>query len=285
MKQQQDKKVSKRKSQVKTACNNCRKKHQGCDNQRPCKRCINTGNADTCKDVPNKRKLRFQTDFTIDNFQTSPKGTIYCLNDLITDTMDGVVVRKIEDEKPSTMISINPDRTNEEWIIHSQSNNSGLSKNEKPNQCKNTLKWINANYEGKIVKKRKIGTTMNEPQSIPPTTVTINEDIQEKIPHNYILPQESQPLLPPGPQPYYFIPREDEEENFDDYFSMVEPNYQVVDQQLIQFPIGPPVKMDGYHENLADSTSLGDPYGQYGLFGTSYDDYLFPDTTSFPTNA
>jgi len=44
------------KKQVKQACVNCKKSHTRCENKRPCRRCINSGIASKCVDVPRKRR-------------------------------------------------------------------------------------------------------------------------------------------------------------------------------------------------------------------------------------
>merc|ERR1711915_194834 len=46
----------KRRKQVKSACSNCRKSKTACCDQRPCRRCISLGLADSCVDVPRKRR-------------------------------------------------------------------------------------------------------------------------------------------------------------------------------------------------------------------------------------
>mmetsp|Transcript_13023 Transcript_13023/g.17886 ORF Transcript_13023/g.17886 Transcript_13023/m.17886 type:complete len:477 (+) Transcript_13023:142-1572(+) len=42
--------------QVPKACMNCRKKKAGCDRERPCKRCIQSGEEATCVDIPRKKR-------------------------------------------------------------------------------------------------------------------------------------------------------------------------------------------------------------------------------------
>ncbi|KAI8069962.1 hypothetical protein BC940DRAFT_331964 [Gongronella butleri] len=46
------------KSQVKTACVNCKKAHLACDLSRPCKRCVHSGKEDTCRDIQHKKRGR-----------------------------------------------------------------------------------------------------------------------------------------------------------------------------------------------------------------------------------
>ena len=46
----------KKRSQVKTACINCRKSKTGCSSQRPCRRCCSLGLEDTCHDAPRKKR-------------------------------------------------------------------------------------------------------------------------------------------------------------------------------------------------------------------------------------
>lgn len=43
--------------QVPKACSNCRKNHAGCDTERPCRRCVQNGLADSCIDVPRKKRV------------------------------------------------------------------------------------------------------------------------------------------------------------------------------------------------------------------------------------
>ncbi|KAJ1929958.1 hypothetical protein FBU59_006999, partial [Linderina macrospora] len=46
------------KPHVPSACTNCKKAHLACDLQRPCRRCVNMGKCDTCKDVQHKKRGR-----------------------------------------------------------------------------------------------------------------------------------------------------------------------------------------------------------------------------------
>ncbi|KAJ1797533.1 hypothetical protein LPJ59_003080 [Coemansia sp. RSA 2399] len=46
------------KPHVPSACTNCKKAHLACDLQRPCRRCVNSGKCDTCKDVQHKKRGR-----------------------------------------------------------------------------------------------------------------------------------------------------------------------------------------------------------------------------------
>ncbi|KAL9656850.1 hypothetical protein ABK040_004384 [Willaertia magna] len=51
----------KKRKQVKRACVNCHKSHAGCDDNRPCKRCVSLGLEASCIDVvPNRQKNNFQ---------------------------------------------------------------------------------------------------------------------------------------------------------------------------------------------------------------------------------
>mmetsp|Transcript_23399 Transcript_23399/g.39986 ORF Transcript_23399/g.39986 Transcript_23399/m.39986 type:complete len:203 (+) Transcript_23399:49-657(+) len=45
-----------KRKQVRLACTSCRKSKTGCDEQRPCRRCVARGKADTCSDAPKKRR-------------------------------------------------------------------------------------------------------------------------------------------------------------------------------------------------------------------------------------
>lgn len=45
-----------KRKQVKRACSNCRKSHSGCDDLRPCSRCIDNGLESSCADVPRKKR-------------------------------------------------------------------------------------------------------------------------------------------------------------------------------------------------------------------------------------
>ncbi|KAJ2609187.1 hypothetical protein H4S08_004158 [Coemansia sp. RSA 1365] len=46
------------KPHVPSACTNCKRAHLACDLQRPCRRCVNTGKCETCKDVQHKKRGR-----------------------------------------------------------------------------------------------------------------------------------------------------------------------------------------------------------------------------------
>ena len=46
----------KKRSQVKSACINCRKAKTACSHQRPCNRCETLGISDSCHDVPRKKR-------------------------------------------------------------------------------------------------------------------------------------------------------------------------------------------------------------------------------------
>ncbi|KAI4717354.1 hypothetical protein E4T48_06459 [Aureobasidium sp. EXF-10727] len=46
------------KAHVANACNNCKRAHLSCDVERPCGRCVATGKAETCRDVPHKKRGR-----------------------------------------------------------------------------------------------------------------------------------------------------------------------------------------------------------------------------------
>jgi len=43
--------------QAQRACSNCKRLHARCDNERPCKRCSQNGLANTCVDLPRKRRM------------------------------------------------------------------------------------------------------------------------------------------------------------------------------------------------------------------------------------
>lgn len=45
-----------KRKQVKRACVNCRKSHSGCDDLRPCSRCIDNGLESSCADIPRKKR-------------------------------------------------------------------------------------------------------------------------------------------------------------------------------------------------------------------------------------
>jgi len=45
-----------KRKQVKRACSNCRKSHSGCNDLRPCSRCVENGLEATCADVPRKKR-------------------------------------------------------------------------------------------------------------------------------------------------------------------------------------------------------------------------------------
>jgi len=54
------KSATKKRKQVKKACANCRRSHSACDVERPCRRCIETNQADNCFDIPRKNKAKKQ---------------------------------------------------------------------------------------------------------------------------------------------------------------------------------------------------------------------------------
>lgn len=43
--------------QAQRACSNCKRLHAKCDNERPCKRCVQNGLSNTCVDLPRKRRM------------------------------------------------------------------------------------------------------------------------------------------------------------------------------------------------------------------------------------
>eukprot|EP01125_Pyxidicula_operculata_P006763 TRINITY_DN2320_c2_g1_i1.p1 TRINITY_DN2320_c2_g1~~TRINITY_DN2320_c2_g1_i1.p1 ORF type:complete len:355 (+),score=82.08 TRINITY_DN2320_c2_g1_i1:7-1071(+) len=57
--------------QVKAACVNCRKKHHGCDNNRPCLKCVKAGIADSCVDAPISAKRKRRLDSAKNNEQNN----------------------------------------------------------------------------------------------------------------------------------------------------------------------------------------------------------------------
>jgi len=111
----------KRKQQVKAACVNCRKKHKGCDDNRPCTRCANSGLEDTCADSPHKRRKHHPTYYfeTRPQFNDEPRVNsctqpissyatqtcpIYSVNDIIGG-FDGVVVGRLEEPEQSVTLN------------------------------------------------------------------------------------------------------------------------------------------------------------------------------------
>lgn len=46
------------KAHVASACVNCKRKHLRCDESRPCRRCVQSGKEDTCRDVEHKKRGR-----------------------------------------------------------------------------------------------------------------------------------------------------------------------------------------------------------------------------------
>lgn len=53
----QPQKLKRKRIQAQRACTNCKKLHSRCDNQRPCKRCFQSGFEATCADLPRKRRM------------------------------------------------------------------------------------------------------------------------------------------------------------------------------------------------------------------------------------
>ncbi|KAI9226204.1 MAG: hypothetical protein DHS80DRAFT_19109, partial [Piptocephalis tieghemiana] len=45
-----------RRKQVRQACSNCQKASRGCDEARPCRRCVHRGLSDTCVNLPRKQR-------------------------------------------------------------------------------------------------------------------------------------------------------------------------------------------------------------------------------------
>jgi len=136
--------------QVKTACINCRKKHQGCDNHRPCTRCINSGNEETCKDIPHKRGKPKMTEKQ--PLSTSGAGgansttkKIYTLNDLMT-TVEDIVVGKLEEENtPLTMMTINTEDL-------SAQNSPGVRRSHSTRKYQS--KWTHTHFQRPMKKSR-----------------------------------------------------------------------------------------------------------------------------------
>ncbi|TIA38942.1 hypothetical protein D6C78_03643 [Aureobasidium pullulans] len=66
------------KTHVANACNNCKRAHLSCDVERPCGRCVATGKADTCRDVPHKKRgrprLRDEGQFNIQQGGSEAEG-------------------------------------------------------------------------------------------------------------------------------------------------------------------------------------------------------------------
>jgi len=63
--------------QVPRACTNCRRMHAGCGRERPCTRCLASGLADSCADVPRKKRAskKKKSDDDEDGQQSSSTGS------------------------------------------------------------------------------------------------------------------------------------------------------------------------------------------------------------------
>jgi hypothetical protein len=171
--------------QVKTACINCRKKHQGCDNHRPCTRCINSGNEETCKDIPHKRGKPKTTEKPLSTSSSSnPSKKIYTLNDLMT-TVEDIVVGKLEEENtPLTMMTINTEDLSQ--------NSPGVRRSQTTRKYQS--KWTHTHFQ-RPMKKSKSCDSVN----LPPPPVADPPIMTWTIPQ-FISPVESPvtPFLPPS---------------------------------------------------------------------------------------
>jgi len=168
--------------QVKTACINCRKKHQGCDNHRPCTRCINSGNEETCKDIPHKRGKPKMTEKPLSTSAASnPSKKIYTLNDLMT-TVEDIVVGKLEEENtPLTMMTINTEDLSQ--------NSPGVRRSQTTRKYQS--KWTHTHFQRPMKKSKSCDSVLPPPLMDPPImTWTIPQ---------FISPVESTtPFLPPS---------------------------------------------------------------------------------------
>eukprot|EP01088_Endostelium_zonatum_P009579 TRINITY_DN22843_c0_g1_i1.p1 TRINITY_DN22843_c0_g1~~TRINITY_DN22843_c0_g1_i1.p1 ORF type:complete len:396 (-),score=60.10 TRINITY_DN22843_c0_g1_i1:294-1481(-) len=65
-----------KRKQVKQACINCRSAHAGCEDQRPCSRCIRLGRQNSCQDAPRKkRSCQRKPDLIIDQIPSEPSSS------------------------------------------------------------------------------------------------------------------------------------------------------------------------------------------------------------------
>jgi len=180
-----------RKSQVKVACIACHKKHAACDNHRPCTRCINNGMAETCRDISHKRRnlrsgaqeIDFGSPYIPAFNYFSPDKTIYSLNDLLSSPSDGVIVKKLDEDKPS--VTLNTDNCGE--YIKGTSLDPELKikpNNKKEKRASKTKyhqsKWIHTYFEG--LKKRQMRESNNH---------NINPEV----------PKPNPPVIPLSPTP------------------------------------------------------------------------------------
>lgn len=158
----------KRRRQVKSACVNCRKKHAGCDNSRPCKRCVRNGTTDTCCDAPRKRRKvsatkknfkndkskdyspKFETDLEAQATRTpdeifgnklpvkiptreKQQSVIYGPSNIVSIQSD-VVIRKIEENTGPDIVTLNVPSLYEGRLISNQT-----IENESPNALDNSI--------------------------------------------------------------------------------------------------------------------------------------------------
>jgi hypothetical protein len=171
--------------QVKTACINCRKKHQGCDNHRPCTRCINSGNEETCKDIPHKRGKPKTTEKPLSTSSSSnPSKKIYTLNDLMT-TVEDIVVGKLEEENtPLTMMTINTEDLSQ--------NSPGVRRSQTTRKYQS--KWTHTHFQRPMKKSKSC-----ESVPLPPPPMADPPIMTWTIPQFISSPVESSPpFLPPS---------------------------------------------------------------------------------------
>lgn len=76
--------TTKKRKQVKKACVNCRKAHSCCDDNRPCKRCVDLGIQDYCRDTENKKRGRKRKPPVVEesiNFENHNHISTFHIND------------------------------------------------------------------------------------------------------------------------------------------------------------------------------------------------------------
>jgi len=181
--------------QVKTACINCRKKHQGCDNHRPCTRCINSGNEETCKDIPHKRgkpKMTEKQPLSTSATSNSSSKKIYTLNDLMT-TVEDIVVGKLEEENtPLTMMTINTEDL-------STQNSPGVRRSHSTRKYQS--KWTHTHFQRPMKKSRSCESVPVPPlvdPSPPIMTWTIPQFFSHVEPSVTSTAATHTPFLPPS---------------------------------------------------------------------------------------
>jgi len=144
---------STKRKQVKRACSNCRKAHAGCDENRPCRRCVGGGKELTCKDVPRKKRTRAR----IKKEKSSSSNANYTLNTSspTKETRNGKQVtkkpRKLNDSggsnsapgdnKNEVNLKVSGEKRNSSYLIDNTCNTEEFQEGGHPKKNKNRGKF------------------------------------------------------------------------------------------------------------------------------------------------